>query len=75
MHYLKENGIIIYLKRSLNKLDISSSRPLSNNSKKLKELYQNRKNLYIQYSDIIINNNNTMKEVCDLIIKKLNSYR
>lgn len=75
MHYLKENGIIIYLKRSLNKLDISSSRPLSNNSKKLKELYQNRKNLYIQYSDIIINNNNTMEEVCDLIIKKLNSYR
>lgn len=75
MTNLKENGIIIYLKRALNKLEISSSRPLSNNSSKLKELYTSRKELYIQYSDIVIDNNKNMKDVCNLIIKKLNTYR
>ena len=57
MDLLRQNGIIVFVKRDLNLLRTSSSRPLSSNRSNLEKLYQERLPIYEKYADIIIENN------------------
>ena len=57
MDLLRQNGIIVFVKRDLNLLRTSSSRPLSSNRSDLEKLYQERLPIYEKYADIIIENN------------------
>lgn len=70
MNHLKQNGLIVYIDRDLNKLAMGSNRPLSSNYASLKALYEKRKDLYTKYCDIRIENNNGIKEAID----KINEY-
>lgn len=53
---LKQNGVIYFINRPLDKLFPSNDRPLSSNLDDLMNLYNTRLPLYQRYSDIEINN-------------------
>ena len=65
---LKRNGVLVYIDRPLDKLEVSSSRPLSSSKNKLKKLYSKRRRLYRKYADYIIENNADIKDVITNII-------
>lgn len=67
---LKQNGILIFLDRNLEKLEATSSRPLSSSKSDLEALYQKRLPLYKKYADIIIDNNSTL----DIVIERIREY-
>jgi shikimate dehydrogenase len=51
---LKQNGVIIWIKRPLDKLSIDN-RPLSQDGK-IAKLFEDRKDLYLKFSDYSVNN-------------------
>ncbi|MCI5744955.1 MAG: shikimate dehydrogenase [Erysipelotrichaceae bacterium] len=65
---LKQNGKIIFLDRSLNLLQSTNSRPLSNDKEKLKKLYDTRYHLYEKYCDIKINGDLPIPQIVEEII-------
>ncbi len=70
--YLSRNGIIIFLDRNINKIAISNDRPLTQNKEQLKKLYDERINLYKEYSDIIISNDGSEKNTIENIKREIN---
>ena len=68
---LKRNGIIIYLQRDFDKLVTTDDRPLSSNSADLLKVYEERKDIYPKYADLVIDNNgdinDTIKQIINLI--------
>ncbi|WP_127836565.1 shikimate kinase [Clostridium prolinivorans] len=73
--FLKENGIIIFINRPVDKiaLDIDvSKRPLLKEEKnRLYKLYEERYNLYKKYCDFEVENSGTIEESINKIIKIL----
>ncbi|MCR4911044.1 MAG: shikimate dehydrogenase [Bacilli bacterium] len=67
---LKQNGTIYYINRSLNKLTPTSDRPLSSDKNKLEKLYNERKPLYLMYADKVIDNNQSVSDTVNAIIKE-----
>ena len=61
--YLKQNGIIFFIDRPLEKLIISKSRPLSSTKEKLKQLYDTRYELYLSSCDYKIDGNKSLNSV------------
>ena len=68
---LKQNGIIIFVDRSLDKLTPTSTRPLTSNIDDLKKKYDERIDLYNLYSDIKVENNSSIDLVIDEILRRL----
>lgn len=68
---LKANGIIFYIKRDLNNIVLDDNRPLSKNIDDLKKLYNERRNLYEDSCDYIIENNDEISKTLDKIIEKI----
>ena len=64
---LKQNGKLYFLDRSLQNLIPTSSRPLSSSREELKKRYEERYNLYVKASDVIIDGNREVEE----IVKKI----
>lgn len=67
--YLHQNGIIIWLKRSLSALPIDG-RPISQ-SNDLSQLYNKRKPMYESFADVVIDNNGSIKKTVEAIIAAL----
>lgn len=67
VEHLKQNGTVIFIKRSLFQLKTGGHRPLSTDKDALKRIYNVRLPLYQEAADISINNNVPMKK----LIKKL----
>lgn len=65
MQALQENGIIVFLNRSLEEIasDVEvSTRPLlAEGTHRLKKLYEERIHLYNEYADVVIANNQTVE--------------
>ena len=70
IYMLKQNGTIYYINRSLDKLTPTSDRPLSNDYKKLEQLYNERRPFYLMYADQVIDNNHQVKDTVEEIIKE-----
>lgn len=68
MRYLHENGIVVWLDRSVDKLYGSSSRPLSQTKEAITKLYEERKELYSQYSDVRVENNEKLDDTVNRVI-------
>ncbi|MCC8195456.1 MAG: shikimate kinase [Ruminococcus sp.] len=66
---LHQNGIIVWLERDTNKLP-TDGRPISQKSD-LSELYAKRKPMYERFADIKVDNNGTVAETVDRIIKEI----
>lgn len=72
---LKENGVIIFIDRSLDKLiGYDSNRPLSSSKEAVKKLYQERYFLYTKYADIIVKNDEDIDSCINKIIAQYNQY-
>lgn len=69
---LKQNGIIIFLNRKLEYLIPTNDRPLSSDINALKKRYDERIHLYLQYADIVIDANSSIKGNVEKILKALN---
>lgn len=67
---LKRNGRIFYLKKDLENLISTESRPLTSSLKDLQKVYEKRKDIYIKTADKVINANYSAEEVADVIIKE-----
>lgn len=68
-YYLKQNSLIVNIKRDLDKLAIDG-RPLSKKNK-IEDLYNQRKDLYEKFEDVSVENNDIYK-CSDEIIRKFN---
>lgn len=69
---LKQNGILVFLDRDIDKLQADQNRPLASSINKIKELYSQRYNLYCNYADIIVKNNDTIDKTIKNILMELN---
>lgn len=67
---LKQNGIIIYLSRDINKAE-RAGRPLLKDDNSIIELYNKRLPFYKKYKDIEVDNNNMPTVTIDIIMEKL----
>lgn len=64
---LRKMGLLIWVDRDVEKLCISSSRPLSQNKSDVNKLYIERIHLYQNASDLRISNNETIETTLDAI--------
>ena len=71
MEYLKANGVIVFIDRPLELLQVSDTRPLSSNQSDLEKLYHERYDLYCNYSDIIVKNDQDLELVINEIINEV----
>lgn len=62
MKALSMNGLIVWIDRKPELLFGSESRPLSNTEAEVQKLYEERRKLYEQYADIVIENNSTIED-------------
>ena len=69
MKALSQHGVVVWLQR--NSLFPSSDRPLSADEASLKKLYEQRRGLYEMYSDIQVENNGTLEDTAEQILKKI----
>lgn len=65
MEYLKQNGIVVYINRSVEnilKTLNSEKRPLlKENPERLYEMYKERHDLYLKYADVVVVNGSDFK--------------
>lgn len=59
---LKQNGKIVFIDRPLDLLKPTSSRPLSNDPEKLRQLYSERYDIYMRNADLVIKNDEEFEE-------------
>ena len=73
---LGEKGIIVFLNRKIEDIakENHEARPLLQNIDNIYKLYDERIELYSRYSDIIVENNGTLKEVTDRIAEKIEKF-
>lgn len=67
---LRQNGLLIFLDRSLEKLD-TSGRPLSSSFEALKKLYEIRYPLYQKYADLTIDSNSDLETTAKKIYQMI----
>lgn len=70
MRLLNHNGLIIWLKRDLSHLFATDSRPLTGDEAYMKRLYEERRGLYENYSDIQVDNNGRIETAVNEILKR-----
>lgn len=71
---LKRNGIIVYLNASLERLQPTDSRPLSQNEEMLKRIYEQRKEIYSSACDISVSADGSISETVDNLKEALIAY-
>ncbi len=70
IHYLKQNGCVIFIDRPFNSLQTGHGRPLSPDVQRLKLLYDERMPIYTNVCDIQINADGTIEENTKRIIER-----
>ena len=68
MRNLKQNGLVVFINRSLDLLRPTSSRPLSSNRSDLEKRYAERLPLYKKYADITTDNNADIQTAVENIL-------
>lgn len=65
MKYLKKNGVVVYINRSveniLKTLNAEKRPLLKNNPQKLYDMYEERHELYLKYADVVVVNGSDFK--------------
>lgn len=68
---MKQNGVVVYLKRDLDKLS-TEGRPLSQGGEeKIRQLYEERHNLYENAADVIIETHEDVEECASRLYKMI----
>ena len=68
VNFLKQNGKLVFLDRSLNNLITTSSRPLSSNQEDLEKRYNERYPIYCKICDKKVDGNLSIEEIVNEII-------
>ena len=68
---LRQNGIIVFLNRSLEHLIVSAERPLSNSREALEKLYEKRYPLYAKAADLCVDANSSPEQIANAIREEL----
>lgn len=71
---LKHNGVVFFLDRDFNLLQVSSDRPLSDNKTKLQKMFEDRYLVYKNSADICLDGNGGVEETANLILKEWRRY-
>ena len=71
---LKENGVVIFVDRKVEKMIFNDKRPLSKTKEDIIKLYNERYNLYLKNSDKKINNNGSKKKAVINIVEAFYEY-
>ena len=71
---LKENGIIIFVDRNIDKMVFNNKRPLSKSKEDIEKLYLERHSLYLKNSDKRITNNGSKKRAVINIVEAFYEY-
>ncbi len=69
VNFLQQNGVLIWLKRDLEKLQIGNGRPLAQNFDAVKQLYQQRIPYYQNAANSIVENETTSEQVVKNVIQ------
>lgn len=73
---LKQNGVVVFIDRDLDKLLSTSDRPLSSSKDAVTELYKQRYPLYLSYGDLRVeNNDNNPENLKGLMDEIMEGYR
>ena len=72
--YLKENGMIVFVDRKIEKMIMNNHRPLSKTYSDVKELLKERYELYFDNCDFKINNNGSKKRAVIHIVEAFYEY-
>lgn len=82
MKYLKQNGIVVYINRSveniLKTLNLEKRPLLKENPEKLYDMYEQRHGLYLKYADIVVVNGADFKSGVENVydaVKNINKKR
>lgn len=67
---LKHNGEIYFINRNVNKIKITSNRPLTTNKIDLRRLYEERIKKYRKCADYIIKNDKEIEDAVKMILKE-----
>ena len=70
MSFLSVNSIVVWLKRCIEQLFPTDSRPLSDNNDALQRLYAEREPLYELYSDVTADNTGSLADTVREIMFK-----
>ena len=70
MRCLKRNGKLFFLNAQLSRLQATASRPLSDTTEKLKQLYLERMSIYQETADVVVPDMATPQEEATYIISK-----
>lgn len=70
MNLLKQNSIIVYLRRDIDLIKFDNSRPLSSNKNDYLKLLKEREKLYEMYADVIVDNNETVEFAVSEIVRE-----
>lgn len=70
IHSAKRNGIVVYIKRDIDKL-AREGRPLSKDKESVKRLYDERRALYERYADITVENDGRIEDATSYILEEL----
>lgn len=60
---LKMNGKIYFIDRNISNIEIGTSRPLTTNVDELLKLDSERRNLYLKYADVVLDNNSSIEAI------------
>ena len=71
---LKENGMVVFIDRKIEKMVINNKRPLAKNKEEVKELLLERYDSYVNNSDFKINNNGSKKRAVIHIVEAFYEY-
>ena len=71
---LKENGVVIFVDRNLDKMLFNSKRPLSKSKEDIEKLYKERYKLYLNNADKRIINNGSKKRAVMNIVEAFYEY-
>lgn len=74
IHQLRKNGVLIWLKRDVDFLQVGDSRPLAKTKKDMIALYEKRLPIYEASCDFVIYNNHEWKESMNEILKKYQTF-
>lgn len=69
IYKLKQNGLVVFLDRKIEKMIINNHRPLSKTKEDIERLYKERYELYLNNSDVKINNNGSKKRAVINIVE------
>ena len=65
--YLKENGVVIWIKRDADLIEFKRNRPLCSCKTKYKELLAKREMYYAQYSNYVVTSGNINRTLEDIL--------